>query len=61
MTKEEWILKAAIYYWEDDLGWNIKQCEDYAESLYQTYVEDDQESSWSPINAVWEDMSYWEE
>jgi hypothetical protein len=56
MNKEEWITAAAAKL-EPYEGTNSRE---YAESLYQTYVEDDGDH-WAddPEGAVAEDMTYW--
>jgi hypothetical protein len=56
MTKEEWIAAAAEKLQPHE-GDNSRV---YAESLYQTYVEEDGDH-WAndPHGAVDEDMSYW--
>lgn len=56
MTKEEWIAKAAAKLRPYE-GGNSRE---YAESLYQTYVEEDGDH-WAddPDGAVAEDMTYW--
>lgn len=55
MTKEEWIRRAAdkLAQYESD------NAAAYAESLYETYVEDDAGYENDPEGAVEEDMSYW--
>lgn len=56
MTKEEWITAATTQLQPYDLP----DTRAYAESLYQTYVEDDGDV-WpnDPLGAVEEDLSYW--
>lgn len=59
--RTEWILQAAGYLFKHTEGWEWEECEDYAKSLYETYVIEDPASDWHPITAVIEDMSYWGE
>jgi hypothetical protein len=56
MTKDEWVAAAAAKLQPFELD-NSRA---YAESLYQTYVEEDGDH-WTddPEGAVAEDMSYW--
>lgn len=66
MNKIEWIAAAAAKlkpYFEGEEGdrHQGQTSADYAESLYQTYVEEDSDDEWAndPEGAVAVDMSYW--
>jgi hypothetical protein len=56
MTKEEWISATATKL----QSYGMDNSREYAESLYQTYVEDDGDH-WAddPDGAVDEDVTYW--
>lgn len=55
MKKYIWIFRAYLHMYKRCrwASWSM------VSSLYETYVEEDPESEWSPSDAVDEDMSYW--
>jgi hypothetical protein len=55
MLKDEWISAAA----EILRPYMSSQADDYADSLYHTFVVEDGDD-WTPAAAVKEDMNYWE-
>lgn len=55
VKKYIWIVCAYLHMYKR-CGWARW---DMVSSLYETYVEEDPESEWSPADAVDEDMSYW--
>lgn len=57
MRRFWWVVRAYKYMFSR-CGWARW---DMCASLYETYVDEDRESNWSPEDAVDEDMSYWGE
>lgn len=58
MTKDEWIDQAHAYQTKCLNGTDMGR--DYAESLYETYVEQNKGCEFTPEDAVSEDFSYWD-
>ena len=64
MNKSEWVKQAVDYMVSVTGEWDVEgRCEEYCESLYETYVEDNYigEEDCTPEYAVDEDMTYWED
>ncbi|WP_277593654.1 hypothetical protein [Pseudomonas chlororaphis] len=55
MKRIIWMIRAYLYM-RSRCGWARW---DMVGSLYETYVDEDADSDWSPQDAVDEDMSYW--
>lgn len=55
MKKYIWIFRAYLHMYKRCRWASLSM----VSSIYETYVEEDPESEWSPSDAVDEDMSYW--
>jgi len=61
MTKDEWIRRAEAELERCSPGWTKSAVYDYADSLYETYVDEGGAGfDTDPEGAVAEDMTYWD-
>lgn len=60
MTKQEWIEEAVKVLVANTGNWENEMEYEYCEGLYETYVEDN-DLDHTPEEAVFEDLTYWEE
>jgi hypothetical protein len=60
ITKDEWVKRAETELERCAPGWTKSALYGYADSLYETYVDDYGGFDDDPEGAVAEDMTYWD-